>query len=82
MGSFELLMLLIRSSHQADAEHSADIAPSDGAPALAHDEPRAMLSLEQTVRERHSAGHSQRTIARDLRIDRRKVKQIIDGDAA
>ena len=82
VGSFELLMLLIRSGHQTDAEHSTDTAASRDASALAHGEPQAVLSLEQTVRERHGAGHSQRAIARDLSIDRRKVKQIIDRDAA
>jgi hypothetical protein len=29
----------------------------------------------------HQAGHSQRAIARELNIDRRKVKQIIDRAA-
>jgi DNA-binding transcriptional regulator LsrR (DeoR family) len=37
--------------------------------------------LEQTVRARHEAGHSQRTIARELNIDRRKVKRILDQAA-
>jgi hypothetical protein len=44
------------------------------------DEPPPVLSLEQTVRERHSAGRSQRAIALELGIDRRKVKRITDGD--
>jgi hypothetical protein len=83
VGSFELLMMLIRSGQRGDAEHSTGTRASGDAPALAHDELRAVLSLEQTVRERHSAGHSQRAIARDLNIDRRKViKQIIDRVAA
>lgn len=82
VGSFELLMLLVRKHRQADAEGSADTVARQDAPTLAHDEPRAVLSLEQTVRERHSTGHSQRAIARDLNIDRRKVKRIIDRDAA
>jgi DNA-binding transcriptional regulator LsrR (DeoR family) len=34
--------------------------------------------LEQAVRAWHNAGHSQRAIARELNIDRRKVKRIID----
>jgi hypothetical protein len=38
-------------------------------------------SLEQTVRAWHTAGHTQRAIARELNIDRRKVKRII-GQAA
>jgi hypothetical protein len=41
----------------------------------------AAPSLEQVVRERNQAGHSQRAIARDLNINRRKVKQIIDQAA-
>lgn len=75
-------MMLIRSGQYADAEHLTATVAGDDAPVLAHDEPRAVLSLEQTVRERHSAGHSQRAIARDLNIDRRKVKQIIDLETA
>jgi DNA-binding transcriptional regulator LsrR (DeoR family) len=35
-------------------------------------------SLEQTVRAWHDAGTSQRAIARQLSIDRRKAKRIID----
>lgn len=38
-------------------------------------------TLERTVRDRHGAGHSQRAIARDLSIDRRKVKRIIEQAA-
>jgi DNA-binding transcriptional regulator LsrR (DeoR family) len=34
--------------------------------------------LDQTVRAWHVAGRSQRAIARELDIDRRKVKRIID----
>ena len=33
--------------------------------------------LEQTIRNWHRAGHSQRAIARELNIDRRKVKRAI-----
>jgi DNA-binding transcriptional regulator LsrR (DeoR family) len=39
-------------------------------------------SMEQTVRTWHAEGRSQRAIARDLNMDRRKVKQIIDQVAA
>jgi len=35
----------------------------------------------QIVRARHVAGQSQRAIARELNIDRRKVKRIIDQAA-
>jgi DNA-binding transcriptional regulator LsrR (DeoR family) len=34
--------------------------------------------MEQTVWAWHDGGHSQRAIARELGIDRRKVKRIID----
>jgi DNA-binding CsgD family transcriptional regulator len=34
--------------------------------------------VEQTVRAWHSAGRSQLAIARELGIDRRKIKHIID----
>jgi DNA-binding transcriptional regulator LsrR (DeoR family) len=37
--------------------------------------------LEQAVRAWHSAGHSQGAIARELNIDRRKIKRIIDQAA-
>jgi hypothetical protein len=85
VGSFELLMLLIRKHHQADAESEADDAPRDVAPDLA--QPEALVvqptpTLDETVRDLHAAGHSQRAISRDLNIDRRKVKQIIDQKAA
>jgi hypothetical protein len=82
VGSFELLMLLIRSGHQASAERSADAAPDLPTPAARQDVPPTAASLEQTVRDWHSAGHSQRAIARELNVDRRKVKQIIDRDEA
>jgi DNA-binding transcriptional regulator LsrR (DeoR family) len=35
-------------------------------------------TLEQTVRERYEAGLSQRAIAREFGIDRRKVGRMID----
>jgi hypothetical protein len=85
VGSFELLMLLIRKHHQADANLEADDAPSDITPELAQSEPLMVQptpTLEETVRDLHTAGQSQRSIARDLNIDRRKVKQIIDREAA
>jgi DNA-binding transcriptional regulator LsrR (DeoR family) len=39
-------------------------------------------TMEETVRDLHAAGHRQRSIARDLNLGRRKVKQILDGAAA
>ena len=83
-GSFELPMMLIRTGHRDDTELSAGAARRCPAPASDHDAPllRApMPSLEQTVRAWHEAGHSQRAIARELNIDRRKVKQIIERAA-
>ena len=41
-------------------------------------EPHSSRAVEQTVRAWHRAGRSQRAIARDLGIDRRKIKRIID----
>lgn len=84
VGSFELLMLLIRTQRQDGADQSADGAPNHSAPALEQNAPSVVqpaLSLEQTVRARHSAGASQRAIAREFKMDRRKVKQIIDRAA-
>jgi hypothetical protein len=84
VGSFELLMLLIRTQHQDNADRSADAEPDHPVPAHEHGGPSLVPptpTLEQTVREWHSAGHSQRAIARELNIDRRKVKQIIERAA-
>ncbi len=84
VGSFELLMMLIRTGHRDGAELSADAARHHPAPASNHDVllvTSPMPSLEQTVRAWHKAGHSQRAIARELNIDRRKVKQIIERPA-
>jgi hypothetical protein len=39
-------------------------------------------TLEQSVRDLHQSGQSQRSIASDLKLGRRKVKQIIDGEVA
>lgn len=41
----------------------------------------AAPDLEQTILAWHQAGHSQRAIARQLGIDRRKVKRILDQAA-
>jgi hypothetical protein len=56
------------------------------APQAEHDAPPVEVApdvpaLEHTVRERYDAGHSQRSIARDLKIDRRKVKRIVEQSA-
>jgi hypothetical protein len=92
VGAFELLMLLIRKNHQADGDHSTDAesmtydaTTSQPEPELTQAEPlveHEPLTLEQQVHLLHQSGHSQRSIARDLHLDRRKVKQIIDTEAA
>jgi hypothetical protein len=83
-GSFELLMTLIRTEHHEEAQRmSAD--PVHQAHQVADQEAPSALAkaptLEQTVRALHQVGQSQRAIARDLNLDRRKVKQIIDQAA-
>ena len=82
VGSFELLMLLIRSGHQASTGQSVGATPGLALPAKRQDVSPPAALLEQTVRARRNAGHSERAIARELNIDRRKVKQIIDRDQA
>jgi hypothetical protein len=85
VGSFELLMLLIRKHHEADSAFGAAETTTDVSHDVAQAEPPVVQEtpmLEQSVRDLHTAGHSQRSIARDLNIDRRKVKQIIDREAA
>jgi hypothetical protein len=82
--SFELLMTLIRAEPGADATpaHAAHmnrvlpIADHDARPA-----PIEAPTVEQTVLAWHHVGHSQRAIARELNIDRRKVKRMIDQAA-
>jgi hypothetical protein len=85
-------MLLIRKHHQAGADdklgsgYMADGSiASHAGPALARVESTLAgpaPALEQQVRDLHQSGHSQRSIARHLSIGRRKVKQIIDIEAA
>ena len=83
-GSFELLMTLIRTETRASAmpapsvhgNHPLQIADDNAPPALTE-----APSVEQTVRAWYNAGHSQRAIARELNIDRRKIKRIIDQAA-
>lgn len=80
-GSFELLTTLIRTDPRvcATLPRSAQVnhplpGADDGAPPALAEAP----SLEQTVRAWHNAGRSQRAVARELSIDRRKVKRIIE----
>ncbi|MBV9796122.1 MAG: DUF2637 domain-containing protein [Actinobacteria bacterium] len=72
---------LIRATDAAEAgceaRHQAE-------PPLAHEAPLelpAAPTLEQTIRARHEAGRSQRAIAREFNIDRRKVKRVLDQAA-
>jgi hypothetical protein len=81
VGSFELLATLIRVGRRATVERSADTARHHALPDAKQGGPLALAevpSLEQTVRAWHEAGTSQRAIARQLSIDRRKVKRIIE----
>ncbi len=82
---------LLRATHDPhqDRPPSRNQARSDhpGEPATADREPRCTTplttapNLEQTVQARHEAGHSQRAIARELNLDRRKIKRILDQAA-
>jgi hypothetical protein len=85
VGSFELLMLLIGSHHKPGTGDSVDVISHHQPQAVEQDEPAAApptVTLEQTVHAWHGEGRSQRAIARELNIDRRKVRQIIDRTAA
>jgi hypothetical protein len=84
VGSYELLMMVIRTGHETADPVSAGTAESHAEPHPAPDAPLMPTSpptLAQTVRAWHDAGQSQRAIARELSIDRRKVKQIIEHPA-
>jgi hypothetical protein len=84
VGSFELLMMLIRAGHGGRPSVTESEARYRPAPPLAQEAPLELSAapcLEQTVRARYEAGQSQRAIARDLDIDRRKVKRILDQAA-
>lgn len=84
VGSYELLMLLIRIEHGTTKQLATNETKSHTAPAPDCDappEPRPAPNMDQVVRARHQAGESQRAIARELKIDRRKVKRIIDQPA-
>jgi hypothetical protein len=83
-GSFELLMTLIRAESRASITPAPSVHVNQPLPVAEPSAPHAPAeapSVEQTVRAWHSVGHSQRAIARELNIDRRKVKRIIDRAA-
>lgn len=84
VGSFELLATLIRAERRALAERSPDMAANQPTSATEYRAPDAATdvpSLEQTVRAWHAAGRSQRAIAQELKIDRRRVRRIITENA-
>ncbi|HYZ52343.1 MAG TPA: hypothetical protein VE733_02375 [Streptosporangiaceae bacterium] len=77
-------MMLIRTARQDRPSDADATAQSHAVPPLEQDAPPALTAappLEQTVRAWYEAGHSQRAIARELSIDRRKVKRILDEAA-
>ena len=81
VGSFELLMMLIRTGHGTRTGDDGAESWDQAVPSLVHEAPPelpAAPTLEQTVRARYEAGYSQRAIARDLDIDRRKVKRVLE----
>jgi hypothetical protein len=74
-------MMLTRTEPGTSERHSHDSAAHQDAPGReqgAPPPPDQQPTVEQTVQAWHDAGRSQRAIARELSIDRRKVKQIID----
>jgi hypothetical protein len=83
-GSFELLMTLIRTESRGSLTRAASEYVHQAEPITADDAPPELPeapSVEQTVRAWHDVGHSQRAIARELKLDRRKVKRILDQAA-
>jgi Protein of unknown function (DUF2637) len=82
-GSFELLMTLIRTESRASVAPACSVYANPPLPIADNTvaAPGEVPSVEQTVRAWHNTGRSQRAIARELNIDRRKVKRIIDHAA-
>ena len=81
VGSFELLMMLIRAGQSGRTGDTGLEPQYQATPPLVQDAPlelSAAPTLEQTVRARYESGHSQRAIARELDIDRRKIKRILE----
>jgi len=73
-------MALIRTGVPASPTPSLPAQMSHPLPITEQNAPPALTrapGVEQTVRAWHQAGHGQRAIARELGIDRRKVKHII-----
>jgi hypothetical protein len=83
-GSFELLMTLVRTSHQATSASNQSSRAALPLPTAMHDVPTGLVGasmLNEVVRTWNEAGRSQRAIARELGIDRRKVKRILEQAA-
>jgi hypothetical protein len=81
VGAYELLMVPIRSERRGEPGQDGMASSGGTAPALVQPAPpvlNAAPDLEQVVRTRYGAGHSQRAIARELNLDRRKIKRILD----
>ena len=77
-------MTLIRPDTRPSATPASWAQMSHHLPVVDHDAPPALTEaprVEQTVLARRNASHSQRAIARELNIDRRKVKRIVDHGA-
>jgi hypothetical protein len=80
-GSFELLMTLIRTEYHTGKPQASDAAKSHAVPVAENDAPPVLVQAPTVEQAWHNAGRSQRAIAREFNIDRRKVKQIIEHAA-
>jgi hypothetical protein len=74
VGSFELLMLLVRNARSVDSTMPSE----DEVPTTTSEEPK----LDEMVRAMYQEGASQRAIARQLDVDRRKVKRVLGESSA
>jgi hypothetical protein len=76
-----VIAAIISYRHEATPVQAQHAAEGANEPEVDRDAPPAPLdvpSLEQAVRDRYNAGASQRAISRDLKIDRRRVKRIVE----
>jgi len=77
-------MMLVRTGRGTGGSEALSEPHDQAVPPLIYEAPPELTvapTLERTVRARYEAGQSQRAIARELSIDRRKVKRIIDQTA-
>jgi hypothetical protein len=81
VGSSELLMMLIRTGRGTRARSWISVPAFTATSAGRTAGTVSCTNAGQTIRARYEAGHSQRAIARELDIDRRKVKRILDQAA-